>query len=348
MAEEKVKEKKEKIAVDDSVETSTEKKGNKEDGNAHGEYKNPNPDKKDVYKEISHSKNDIHKIKHELNKVGADKEEIYKEKEKINRLVISKINQIKKFKIEREKLDKKIIKIKEERKKYNQLISSKINEFKELDNKKKSATKGKKVSSPGQLKQEIAKLEEKIEIEALAFNKEKQITKIIKSKKKELKETSQFSSLITEMRELSGKIDDIKKNADEKHKEIQELAKQGQEIHLKIRRLSKEIDILKKDRKGANKKFSEIKKKFGELNELLKEGLLKINIFSKKISKQKNEKKEKIAKKKKLLLKDKEEAIGEKVKKGKKLTTEDLLVMQQLSDKEIQDTFNKSNQDKKK
>ena len=264
MVEEKVKEKKEKVEVEDNVKNSTEnvvdkkvedekkvkvdEKSDVEDEKKEtmnkektvGDVKKKNVGEKDVYKEISHSNSDIHKIKHELNKVGADKEEIYKEKEKINQRVISKINLIKKLKIEREEINKKIIKIKEERKKFNQLISSKINEFKELDNKKKAATKGKEVSSPGQLKQEIAKLEEKIEIEALPFSKEKQITKIIKSKKKELKETAQFSGLRTEMRGLSEKIDNIKKGADEKHSEIQELAKQGQEIHLKIRRLSKE------------------------------------------------------------------------------------------------------------
>ncbi|MCK5107441.1 MAG: hypothetical protein KAQ83_01825, partial [Nanoarchaeota archaeon] len=210
-----------------------------------------------------------------------------------------------------------------------QEIKEKIEEFKTI---KPVQNKG-NYTDVKNLRFQIEKLEEKMETEALSFDKERKLNDVIKQKKKELKEVGASSENFDKARGLSKDIEVVKKKADEKHKEIQDKAKKSQELHLQILEISKEVDGLKTKRDTAQNKFLELKKKFVQLNNKLK---VNISVVREKLKRNKKEKKVKESKKEKEIVKEKSEEVKEKLKKkGVKLTTEDLLVMQQMKDEDI-------------
>jgi len=57
--------------------------------------------------------------------------------------------------------------------------------------------------------------------------------------------------------------------------------------------------------------------------------LMKMNVFSKKVSTDKKDRKSKFERKNEEIIQTKRKDVEEKLKKGGKLTTEDILVMQQ-------------------
>ena len=108
----------------------------------------------------------------------------------------------------------------------------------------------------------------------------------------------------------------------------QNVAKNSQKIHLQIIESSKQIDELKKKKKSAYKRFFEFKKRFSNLNGILRDNLMKMNIFSKKNRSEKRELKERRELNKERVIDLKRKEVQDKLKKGKKLTTEDILLMQ--------------------
>ena len=91
---------------------------------------------------------------------------------------------------------------------------------------------------------------------------------------------------------------------------------------------SKEIDDLKSKEEEAFSKFIEFKKKFNEVNDQLKEKLVELNRLTDTANKYKLEIKKEKQEKEESMLKNREEMIEDKIKRGEKLTTEDLLIFQ--------------------
>jgi len=92
------------------------------------------------------------------------------------------------------------------------------------------------------------------------------------------------------------------------------------------------IDELKKKEEDAFKQFIEYKKKFNEVSDKLKEKLAPIGKMKEEIDKVNETVKDKRESTKRELLNSKGREVEEKLKKGMKLTTEDLLVFQNMDD----------------
>src|SRR3989344_4631571 len=131
--------------------------------------------------------------------------------------------------------------------------------------------------------------------------------------------------LISQVKEknnnLHREIGNFKKESEALHQTIQKTAKESQSAHEGLIANSKEIDELKLKEREAFSKFFEFKKNFAEINNALKDKLKDFSVINSEIHKIKHEKEEKI-------IRDKEEFIQEKIRKGQKLTNEDLLIFQ--------------------
>jgi phosphoserine phosphatase len=112
---------------------------------------------------------------------------------------------------------------------------------------------------------------------------------------------------------------------------VQNDAKKSQEKHEALIAASKEIEDLKKEEEEAFKNFIDYKKKFNETNDQLKSMLRELKELSEKAGAEKEEYREKSDKKKKESLEQKKLSVEEKIKKGMKLTTEDLIAFQGMS-----------------
>jgi len=105
-------------------------------------------------------------------------------------------------------------------------------------------------------------------------------------------------------------------------------AKESQSYHEGMLSLSKKISELRKNEKEIFKQFSELKKQFFETNNMLKQKLLEANEASKHEKEEHEKEDAEMKERQEKMLAEKETEMTEKIKSGKKLTTEDLLAFQ--------------------
>jgi uncharacterized coiled-coil DUF342 family protein len=108
------------------------------------------------------------------------------------------------------------------------------------------------------------------------------------------------------------------------------MAFQSQELHENIRKISDEIDIIRIKEEDGYGKFVHFKKIFNEIDASLQDKLKELNDVMKKVRKYDLEENEKRDLSRFNKIKNMEIKIEEKIKTGKKLTTDDLLSFQEI------------------
>ncbi|MBI4016440.1 MAG: hypothetical protein HY363_01980 [Candidatus Aenigmarchaeota archaeon] len=235
----------------------------------------------------------------------------------------------KKLRAERNAFTANVKEKKEIRHKLNEEIRQKIERIKEFNEKKTDAEHklGFK-ENPAAIKRQINILETTIETEAISFEKEKELMRKINDLKKKYVQAEAGSQVWQEAHALSKEIDALKEQADTFHREIQSLAQQSQQKHEIILENSKKIDELKTKEDALKKTITELQTQLNSVSESLQTELKALGDIT--------EQQQEITKKEKQLLKEaeqkklneKKKEIEDKLKKGEKLTTQDLLVLQ--------------------
>jgi len=285
--------------------------------------------KKELFVNLDKLRNEINSINKDLNKKDDEKESWFRKKDDSSKNIRKKIAYIKESKQKRDSLTKKVKELKQKRDNLNEEIRKKISELIKLKNETRDLTKKSKIKNPQGIKGEIDKIEVKLETEAMPFEKEKALSKKLKQFKKLLEEASIIINNIDKIKKFNSEIDAVKKNSNETHNEIQKLAAESQKLHEALIKNSKEIDELKVNEEVAFKKFVDSKKNFSEINNKLEEKLGKMNDIRSKINKFQLEEDEKRKLRESIIIKSKEQEIEEKIKTGKKLTTDDFLAFQE-------------------
>ena len=167
-----------------------------------------------------------------------------------------------------------------------------------------------------------------MQTEPMNFEREQKAMKAIKDLKKQLAEFEAVKKEWEAVAKKSKEIDDLKKQANEYHRVVQNSAKSSQQQHESLLVDSEEIDDLKKQEEEAYKKFFEQKTIFKGVNDELKAKLKKMQDLKEKLEGNNVALKEETKKRELKSLKERAAEVEEKVKNRKKLTTEDLLVMQ--------------------
>jgi uncharacterized coiled-coil DUF342 family protein len=109
---------------------------------------------------------------------------------------------------------------------------------------------------------------------------------------------------------------------------VQTAAKRSQEKHELLIEASKETEDVRRQEEEAFKNFIDSKMKFNEVNEELKKRLFELQELMQKESTHKQQSRETSQRRKKTTLEQKKMSVEEKIKKGMKLTTEDLIAFQ--------------------
>jgi len=286
--------------------------------------------KKELFTNLDRLRNEINSINKDLNKKNNEKESWFRKKDDLSRDVRGKIASIKKNKQKRDSLTKKVKELKEKRQNLNQEIKKKISELVRLKNETRELTKRSKIKDPQRIKGEIDNIEVKLETEAMPFEKEKALSKKLKQFKELLEEASAIISNIDKIKKFNSEIDALRKNSNETHNEIQKLAAESQELHEGIIKNLKDIGELRVKEEEALKNFVDSKRFFNAINDKLKEKLVRVNEIKTKINKFQLEEDEKRKLRESMIIKSKEQEIEEKIKTGKKLTTDDFLEFQEI------------------
>lgn len=294
---------------------------------AHGTETAPQS-KKELFASLDSLKSEIISCRKKLNESGESKEKWYAEKEKLSHSIRNDIESVKEIRRKRDELTKQVKELKEQRTKLNDEIKKKISEVLALKKESESLLSKSKFKNPYALKQDIEKLELKLETEDMPFDKEKELSKKLRSLKKSLEEFSGFMAVSDKIRGLNSQIAALKEDSSAVHDRIRAIAGESQRMHESLIQKSKSIDEARAKEEEAFKKFVESKKCFNEANHALKEKLGGMNEIGKKINRFKLEEDEKRKLKESSLIREKEQELEEKMRAGKKLTTEDFLLFQ--------------------
>ncbi len=287
-------------------------------------------EKTDLFRQLNEKRRDVSVLRANLNQADEQKENWFAKKDSLSKEISELIRKVKKNKDERNTLTNQVKTDKSLRTESNSLAKKKIDELKDLNKEKVEISKKYDIKgNPVYIKQEMDRLEAKFETEVMSFDKEKKIMDQIRELKKKYKEAKKVSDVWGKIHKLSKDVDELKKSSHETHQKIQSRAVESQKKHEEMIKESKEIDELKKKEEEAFTKFIEFKKKFNEVNEQLKQKLVELNMLNESANEYKTEIRKDKQEKEEQFLKSKEEMIEEKIKKGKKLTTEDLLIFQQ-------------------
>ena len=286
----------------------------------------PEKEKKELFSKLSAIRRRVTDLRQELNQINELKEAAFREKDKHGMAIVELIRKVKKLKEERNALTAKVKEAKAKRDQISTAITSEIGTIKNLN---KQAKPAERKLSPGALKHAIDALEMKIETEAMGFEKEKKVMKQINALKKQYEEAKNLSKAWEETDKKKQGIGALREERREVHQSVQIDAQESQARHEEMITLSKQVDELKVKEEAAFKTFIEHKKKFNEVNEKLKEALMELQPLNELIQKHQLESADLRRERKERTLRDLEREVDEKIKRGEKLTTEDLLAFQQ-------------------
>lgn len=278
---------------------------------------NSNADKK-----ISELKDSIHAIQAEEKKFKAEYISLKNQRNSLRNQISLLVAETREIRKARDSLTAEVKAEKTKRGELNSQIKDKFSSIKSLT----PAQPGQK--NAGMIKHAINAINKKIETEVISFEKEKEMMKTLHKLEKEYAAAMKAQEAYSQKKEVSTELKDLKTDADKIHVDIQQKAKLSQENHEKAVANSKKIDELVKSADELTAVMDEKEKvlkdyeakldaKFTELRALTGEARQTEQTFKK----QKAESAQKI-------LSQKRAEVEEKLKKGEKLTTADLLVMQ--------------------
>ena len=286
-------------------------------------------EKKELIRKRDNLNQEITSLRRQLNQINEKKESAFDNKEKVTKNISTLINHARSSKSQRNQFTKKVREVKQIRSQDNEQIKKKIEEIKELNKQKIEIQKKHDIKkNPSYLKKDIEKLEFKLETDAMSFENEKKLLKVIKGLKKEYNEVKVISDVFDKIHKLDKELKELRRKANDEHKEVQKTAEESQHKHEEVIETNKEIDGLKGEEEKAYRTFFDTKKEFTDINTALQEKLKeisKLNLELKKYGEDTRHQKEDYAKK---TLKEKADEVNKKFKEKKKLTTEDLLVLQ--------------------
>ncbi len=286
-------------------------------------------EKKKITAEIEAKRKELDTLKALLSELNSEKESWFEKKRKASKDISDLFQSLREVKGKRNSFTKQVKDSKQRRQELNKLLNQKRMEMKNLQDEKQEITKkfGIRVD-PSKIKQEIEEIEFKIETEGLPFSVEQRMMRMINEKKKMLYQSQEVSDVFDKIHQMKKDLDKTRLKADETHKKVQTKAEASQKFHEELVESSKEAKELKTKEDEALKKFVEAKTKYNEQNELVKAKLNEINTLRAKIGEVVQEEKKKRKKSDDRKLQEQKQTVEEKIKKGLKLTTDDLLAFQ--------------------
>jgi len=274
-------------------------------------------------------KSELNKFKKELNLLNEQKEHWFSEKDRFGNDIREKIKAVKKAKETRDKLTNSVKENKTKRDVYDKDLGELKKKLDKLRKERAEIyTKHNLKGTPQELRKKIDIMDMKIEVEVISFDKEKKLMKEIKMYRSKLKEFDVAEVINKENTSLSREFDEKRKESSRLARLVRQQAAESQVAHNEMVAISKEIDGLRIQEDDCFKKFNELKEQYNKLNKQLKSKYDEINSIRDTIEHKKTKKKKEKKEKEIQTLDKMKEEVDKKLKKGKKLTTEDLKVFQ--------------------
>jgi uncharacterized coiled-coil DUF342 family protein len=244
-------------------------------------------------------------------------------RDRLNSEVRKFIEQATKHRLERDRLNDGVKAAKAKRDEWNRKVNDCAERLMQL--KKENAPRG--AESLGMLKKKLKAMEFQQMTSVLSPDKERELidalSKLqaeIKKKEKLLEENEEIKKAITDSRES-------KMNAEEHHRQVEDLAQKAQDEHDAMMRIYEQSDALRKEADKAQEEFIRAKVAADDEHKRHIELIRQVHDYDKIITGIR-QKQSGYEVKDEETVKQEAEAIFERFKKGEKLSTEDLMTLQ--------------------
>ena len=248
----------------------------------------------------------------EFNKTAREQRKI---RDELNASLKENLNKAIEFRNERNEINKQV----EEAKKARNEANAKIKSL-EWNSGKRNKIK---------IENEIKKIDKIIETRVLDIKKENQLVKNANDLRKQLME-------IHEDEAAKGEAEELKKVSEEEHEKVIELSEKAQAAHEEMLKYFRKTDDIRTAADEAHKKFIEARRNASEKHEEFKAILSDIHVINKKLGSNKPKRRKSDNKGSSGSNKNREERqraqeIFEKFKQGGKVSTEEILLLQQYN-----------------
>jgi uncharacterized coiled-coil DUF342 family protein len=273
-------------------------------------------------------RSEVRDLRNKLNNLDRKKEELYREKRKVSSDIHSRIRVAKDSKDKRNNLTEAVKTTKHSKEELEAKLKVLEQEIGVLKDEKVKILQKIGVSDPIMLKKEIKKLEFKIETEGVTFEKEKELMKVLSKMKKQYESSKVIMDVEHKLSSKFRELRDLREMMDMTKKIVQVSAKESQKHHVELIESSKEIDELKKKEDTFESEAAKYKSEMSVLNDQLNEKMNRMDELRKVLGENNVKLREDVERSNHEILKQKDSEVQEKIKTGKKLTTEDLLILQ--------------------
>jgi uncharacterized coiled-coil DUF342 family protein len=288
-----------------------------------------NDEKSQLNKQADELNQDIRKLRTRLNELNDQKEKLFDQRNHISREISELIKNVKGIRSERDTMTSEVKLSKEEREKLNDDIKKAIADSKTLSAERDEIVKRTGVKDdPRFLKRELERLNYKIETEAMSFDKETKLMKVIKDMQKKLNAAKEVMVVSDKLRFVSKEIDRMKAIANQAHEKVRTSAKVSQEKHSGMIEISKKIDDLKAKEEQFNTQITAKKGEMQPIGAELDAKAKQLNEIRDKLGIAVEEGRQQHAAQQKKKMTDRAEEVRAKLMRGEKLTTEDILTLQ--------------------
>jgi len=278
--------------------------------------------------ELNTVRSEVRDLRNKLNNLDRKKEELYREKRKVSSDIHSRIRVAKDSKDKRNNLTEAVKTTKHSKEELEIKLKVLDDEIQNLKEEKAKTLQKIGVQDPMMLKKEIKKLEFKIETEGVTFEKEKELMKVLSKMKKQYESSKGIIDVEHRLSIKFRELRDLREMMDMTKKIVQVSAKESQKHHVELIESSKEIDELKKKEDTFESEAAKYKTEMSAVNEELNNKLNRMDELRKVLGENNVKLREDVEKSNHEILKQKDHDVQEKIKTGKKLTTEDLLILQ--------------------
>jgi phosphoserine phosphatase len=233
-----------------------------------------------------------------------------KERDELNSQIRENLDKALKYRDERDKTNKEV-------QKYKKLRDEVHKEYKKMewDSGRREIVKA---------QDEIKRLEKTIETRVLDIRKENELVKKVTDLRKELQ-------VMQENEETREEAVELKEKSEEYHNKVVELSDKAQETHEKMLEYFRKIDEIRVQADEAHQKYIQTRDKANQEHEKVKNTLGNIRKLNKGLDKVKAKERNReteIVRKQNKQEKEKAEDIYRKFREGKKLSTDELLLLQ--------------------
>lgn len=277
-----------------------------------------------VRKEYLTKKQEVSSLKSTLHALNTEKEAAFRELKILRDKISVHTARIQELKMQRNSMTGQVKKLKGERDQLNQVVKEKAQAHHVVDQKKKDMGDSSTFrESPHKLKMEIARLERKIETEVMPFTKEQELNKKIKELKATYKKFTVAADASKEANATRVEFSESRRKAQDVHQQVQDLAQQSQDVHVGINTLYDEIKKWREEEREVAEKYLRLKEEFFQTKQKQEELSKQLDAFSSQL-------KEHDENSFKSRVRERTAEVQEKMKKGKKLSTEDILAFQAM------------------